>query len=82
MAIPTGLAVATASSEAGSGFRVVTVVADECVTAATWAAAGLAAYPEGLFQRGLPARLVAADGAVTYCGGWPERRSRHPPTIR
>jgi FAD:protein FMN transferase len=75
VAIPTGLAVATATDEAGHGYPTATVVAAECVTAATWAVAALAdphAYPEGLGRRGLPARLVGADGAVTYCGGWPE----------
>jgi thiamine biosynthesis lipoprotein len=73
--IPTGLAVVTASSETGHGFRAATVVAAECVTAATWAVAAVAdaqGYPERLVSRGLPARLVDADGAVTYCGGWPE----------
>jgi thiamine biosynthesis lipoprotein len=75
VAIPTGLAVVTATSETGHRYRTATVVAAECVTAATWAVATLAdphAYPEGLCGRGLPARLVDADGAVTYCGGWPE----------
>ena len=75
VAIPTGLAVVTATSETGHRYRTATVVAAECVTAATWAIATLAdphAYPEGLCGRGLPARLVDADGAVTYCGGWPE----------
>jgi thiamine biosynthesis lipoprotein len=73
--IPSGLAVVTASSGTGHGYRTATVVAAECVTAATWAVAALAdphAYPEGLRQQGLPARLVGPDGAVTYRGGWPE----------
>ena len=73
--IPTGLAVVTASSETGHGFRAATVVAAECVTAATWAVAAVAdaqGYPERLVSRGLPARLVGPDGAVTYRGGWPE----------
>jgi thiamine biosynthesis lipoprotein len=73
--IPSGLAVVTASSETGHGYRTATVVAAECVTAATWAVAALAdphAYSEGLRQQGLPARLVGPDGAVTYGGGWPE----------
>ena len=75
VAIPTGLAVATATSETGRGYRAATVVAADCVTATAWAVATLAdphAYPEGLGRRGLPARLVGANGAVTYCGGWPE----------
>ena len=75
VAIPTGLAVVTASSKTSDGFRRATVVAEECVTAATWAVAAVGdadAYPENLVGRGLPARLVGADGAVTYCGGWPE----------
>ena len=43
--------------------------------AATWAVAAVAdaqGYPERLVSRGLPARLVGPDGAVTYRGGWPE----------
>jgi FAD:protein FMN transferase len=50
VAIPTGLAVVTATSDTGDRYRTATVVAADCVTAATWAMATLAdphAYPEG-----------------------------------
>jgi FAD:protein FMN transferase len=73
--IPSGLAVVTASSGTGDEYRTATVVAAECVTAATWAVAALGdfhAYSEDLRHQGLPARLVGPDGAVTYRGGWPE----------
>jgi thiamine biosynthesis lipoprotein len=81
VAIPTGLAVVTASSETSHGFCTATVIAEECVTAATWAVAAVSdarAYSEDLVGHGLPARLVGADGAVTYCGGWPENAELRP----
>ena len=71
VAVPTGLAVVTAASAAGE--RTATVVAQDCVTAATWSAVALV---EGgltrLAEVGLPARLVGVDGALSYVGGWPE----------
>ena len=71
VAVPTGLAVVTAESAAG--VRTATVVAQDCVTAATWSAVALV---EGgltrLTELGLPARLVGVDGALSYLGGWPE----------
>jgi thiamine biosynthesis lipoprotein len=71
VAVPTGLAVVTAESTAGE--RTATVVAQDCVTAATWSAVALV---EGgltrLTELGLPARLVGVDGALSYLGGWPE----------
>jgi FAD:protein FMN transferase len=85
VAIPTGLAVVTANSDTGQGFRTATVVAEECVTAATWAFAAVAhphAYAEGLRHEGLPARLVGTDGDVTYCGAWPEDAEMTPVSNR
>ncbi len=77
VAIPTGLAVVTSTLPSTAietaAFRTVTVVAQDCVTAATWSAAALA--DDGLThltERGLPARLVGVQGSLTYLGGWPE----------
>lgn len=56
-------------------WRTVSVAAASCVTANTASTASLvlgAAAPAWLADRGLPARLVAQDGAVTVLGGWPE----------
>jgi FAD:protein FMN transferase len=75
VAVPTGLAVVTATSRAHPDFRAATVVAEDCVTAATWSEAVLGDAVHGynrLVARGLPARLVAAGGILTYVGGWPE----------
>jgi FAD:protein FMN transferase len=55
-------------------WRTVTVAARDCVAAntATTAAVVLgAAAPDWLTARGLPARLVAADGTVCVTAGWP-----------
>ncbi len=83
VAIPTGLAVATSTSTStststrtGTGttlWRTATVVAPDCVTAATWSAAAIAdPGPAHLTDRGLPIRLVGVNGSLTYLGGWPE----------
>jgi thiamine biosynthesis lipoprotein len=87
VAIPTGLAVATSTSPstptptapptltptATTSIRTATVVAPDCVTAATWSAAAIVAGGLGhLTERRLPARLVGVDGSLTYLGGWPE----------
>lgn len=56
-------------------WRSATVVAPDCVTAATWSTAALvegAGAPDVLVDRGYPARLVAADGRVCLLGGWPD----------
>jgi thiamine biosynthesis lipoprotein len=71
VAVPTGLAVATATASVGIPVRAATVVAADCVTAATWSAAALTDHHR-LADWGLPARLVAADGTLRYLGGWPE----------
>jgi thiamine biosynthesis lipoprotein len=71
VAIPTGLAVATATALAAMPVRTATVVAEDCVTAATWSAAALR-DPGRLSARGLPARLVGAAGTPRFLGGWPE----------
>ena len=74
VAVPTGLALATASDALGERWRAVTVVAPDCVTAASVAADALSdpVRPwEVLEDWGLPARLVAADGHVELLGGWP-----------
>jgi len=64
----------TSGRSATGPWRTVSVVAGSCVEANTGATAaiilGLAA-PEWLEVRGLPARLVATDGAVTRIAGWP-----------
>lgn len=56
-------------------WRTVSVAAHDCVSANTATTAALvrgrAAVPR-LRALGLPARLVAADGAVTVLGGWPD----------
>ena len=67
VAIPTGLAVVTSTSTTTATqnipFRTATVVAQDCVTAATWSAAALADHGlTRLTGRGLPARLVGVDG--------------------
>jgi thiamine biosynthesis lipoprotein len=52
----------------------VSVAAANCVAANTATTASLvlgAAAPAWLADRGLPARLVGQDGAVTVLGGWP-----------
>jgi thiamine biosynthesis lipoprotein len=79
VAIPTGLAVVTSTSTptstpaATTSVRTATVVAPDCVTAATWSAAALVTGGlDHLTDRRLPARLVGVDGSLTYLGGWPE----------
>ncbi len=56
-------------------WRTVSVAAASCVAANTASTASLvlgATAPQWLAERGLPARLVGQDGAVTVVGGWPE----------
>jgi thiamine biosynthesis lipoprotein len=56
-------------------WRTASVAASSCVAANTASTASLvlgAAAPAWLAERGLPARLVARDGAVTVLNGWPE----------
>ena len=53
----------------------VSVAAPSCVAANTASTAAVVWGPaaaERLRDLGLPARLVAADGSVSYLGGWPE----------
>ena len=63
---------------AGEVWRTVTAAAPTCVDAnvATTAAIVLGAgAPRWLESRGLPARLVAPEGAVVVVGGWPDETS-------
>jgi thiamine biosynthesis lipoprotein len=56
-------------------WRTVTVAAATCVEANTASTASLVLgdeAPAWLTRLGLPARLVALDGAVTALCGWPE----------
>ena len=56
-------------------WRTVSVAAASCVDANIASTAAIvrgAGAPEWLAAAGLPARLVAVDGAVTRVGGWPE----------
>jgi thiamine biosynthesis lipoprotein len=56
-------------------WRTATVVAADCVTANTAATAAIVlgdAASAWLDDHGLPARLVANDGSITYVCGWPE----------
>jgi hypothetical protein len=59
---------------ADSPWALVSVTATSCLVANAASTAaivmGEAAVP-WLAHMGLPARLVGADGAVTYVGGWP-----------
>ena len=58
-----------------SPWRTASVVAATCVDANTAATAAIVlgdAAVAWLTAGGLPARLVAADGAMTRLGGWPE----------
>jgi FAD:protein FMN transferase len=60
-------------------WRTISVTAATCVDANTAATAAIvfgAAAPQWLQAHGLPARLVAVDGAVTRVAGWPP----DPPT--
>ncbi len=60
---------------AASPWRTVSVAAASCVDANTASTAAVvlgAAAPGWLAAHGLPARLVAIDGAVTTVAGWPE----------
>ena len=55
-------------------WRTASVAAATCVEANTASTAALilgAEAPEWLEVRGLPSRLVAQDGSVMHCGGWP-----------
>jgi len=54
-------------------WRTVSVAASTCVDANVAATASILLSdqaPQWLDQQGLPARLVALDGSVTYTGGW------------
>ncbi|HEY2636380.1 MAG TPA: hypothetical protein VGI54_03245, partial [Solirubrobacteraceae bacterium] len=56
-------------------WRTVSVAAGTCLDANTASTAAVVlgdAAPAWLAGRSLPARLVAADGAVTVVAGWPE----------
>lgn len=55
-------------------WRTVSVAAETCVEANTWSTAAMVrgqAAVEMLAVTGLPVRLVAAGGTVTFLGGWP-----------
>jgi len=59
---------------AAGGWRTVSVAAASCVDANSASTASVvlgAATPGWLAERGLPARLVADDGAVRTVSGWP-----------
>jgi len=59
---------------AATCWRTVTVAADSCVAANVESTAAMvvgAAAPSWLEDCGLPARLVADDGAIVHIGGWP-----------
>jgi FAD:protein FMN transferase len=61
-------------SPAAGPWRTVSVVAKTCTLANTASTAAIiagSAAPTWLDARGFAARLVSADGAVTYVGGWP-----------
>jgi thiamine biosynthesis lipoprotein len=63
---------------AESPWRTVSVAAASCVDANIASTSAIvlgAAAPAWLDERRLPARLVAADGAVTLVGGWPAERA-------
>jgi thiamine biosynthesis lipoprotein len=52
----------------------VSVAAESCLAANVAATCSIVAGHEAtrwLLERELPARLVAADGTVTFIGGWP-----------
>ena len=56
-------------------WRTVSVAAATCVDANTASTAAVVrgrSAPDWLERTGLPARLVALDGAVAYAGGWPK----------
>jgi len=60
---------------AGGPWLMVSVAAATCADANAAATASIvagAAAEEWLASTGLPARLVARDGRVTYAGGWPD----------
>jgi thiamine biosynthesis lipoprotein len=60
---------------AGEVWRTVSVAAGSCLDANIASCASVimgASAPRWLGARGLPARLVRADGAVLTVGGWPE----------
>ena len=60
---------------ADTPWRTVTVAAGSCVDANAASTASVVlgdAAPAWLAERGLPARLAAADGAVVTVSGWPE----------
>jgi thiamine biosynthesis lipoprotein len=55
-------------------FQTASVVANSCLEANIGATAAIVRGPRAiswLVERGLPARLVAANGSVTHLGGWP-----------
>jgi thiamine biosynthesis lipoprotein len=60
---------------AASPWLTVSVAARSCLAANTASTAAIVlgdAAPAWLAERGLPARLVAADGAVAVVGDWPD----------
>jgi thiamine biosynthesis lipoprotein len=62
-------------TSARTPWRTVSVAASSCVAANTASSTALIigdAASAWLAERGLPARLVGRDGAVTYVAGWPE----------
>ena len=66
-------------------WRTVSVAADTCADANTAATAALVRQdraPAWLEQLGLPARLVAHDGAVLRLAGWPAASVVHRPRTR
>ena len=59
---------------ADSPWRTVSVAASSCVEANVASTAAIILghdAPDWLARRGLPARLVARDGTVSYVAGWP-----------
>ena len=64
----------TTCQPASTTWRCATVVADRCVDSNMMTTAALVRgeqAPSWLRERGVPARLVAADGEVVKIGGWP-----------
>ena len=62
-------------TSARTPWRTVSVAASSCLAANTASSTALIlgdAAPQWLAERGLAARLVGHDGALTYVGGWPE----------
>ena len=62
-------------TSARTPWRTVSVAASSCLVANTASSTALIlgdAAPQWLAERGLAARLVGHDGALTYVGGWPK----------